>query len=351
MNENAIEVVEPDIVTSELEKTEKQAGVDPEEGIVLRGNFSSFYDEIVEWRTKAREIKSTGKPDAEDVKLARVARLGLKKVRCEVERIRVRLKEKSLCQGKAIDGIARVLRDLCEPVEEKLASVEQYAERQEAARISTLTEERVKALIAAGAEPMTIQAYNLGIMDEPTFNAVLAGEKQKKADREDAVRKAEAERVAREQADRIAREKAEKDAAEARAMADKERKAREAVEAKARAEREAAEASARAEREAAEAKLAKEHEERERLERVAASNARKEEERLAAERNAEELKRRAADKAARAPDRQKMMVFAQDIRNLNLPVASTQAGKKVLGVIAEKRDAFANWIEKVAETL
>jgi hypothetical protein len=243
-----------------------------------------------------------------------------------VETTRKTLKADSLARGKAIDGFANVLKYLCEPIEERLLAVEQYAERQEAARIAALTEERIKVLISAGAEPMTIQAYNLGIMDEPTFNAVLAGEKQKKADREEAARKAEAERIAREQADRIAREKAEKEAAEARAMAEKERKAREA----------------------AETKLA---EERERLERVAASNARKEEERLAAERNAEELKRRAADKAARAPDRQKMMVFAQDIRNLNLPVASTQAGKKVLGVIAEKRDAFANWIEKVAETL
>lgn len=347
--EPIVEVLAPEVVGQQLAEVEKSSGISDDSAVALRDQFSSYYEQIVDWREKA--VMVTDPADAVHQNLARDIRLGLKRIRCDVETTRKTLKADSLARGKAIDGFANVLKYLCEPIENRLLAVEQYAERQEAARIAALTEERVKALIAAGAEPMTIQAYNLGVMDEPTFNAVLAGEKQKKTDREEAVRKAEAERVAREQSDRIAREKAEKEAAEARAMADKERKAREAVEAKARAEREAAEASARAEREAAEAKLTKEREERERLERVAASNARKEEERLAAERNAEELKRRAADKAARAPDRQKMMVFAQDIRNLNLPVASTQAGKKVLGVIAEKRDAFANWVEKVAETL
>jgi membrane protein involved in colicin uptake len=344
-----VETLVPEVVGQQLAEVEKSSGISDDSAVALRDQFSSYYEQIVDWREKA--VMVTDPADAVHQNLARDIRLGLKRIRCDVETTRKTLKADSLARGKAIDGFANVLKYLCEPIEERLLAVEQYAERQKEMRITALQTVRVQALTFAGADPLSIAAYNLGIMDEPTFNAVLAGEKQKKADREEAVRKAEAERVAREQADRIAREKAEKEAAKARAEAEKERKARAVSEAKAKADREAAEASARAEREAADAKLAKECEAREQAEREAAEAKRKEEERVAAEKAAEDAKRVASEKAARAPDREKAMAFAQDVRNLTIPKAATAAGKRVVNVIADKRDAFANWIEQVAKTL
>jgi hypothetical protein len=52
--------------------------------------------------------------------------------------VRKSLKEESLKRGKAIDGYANVLKYLCEPIEDKLFEIEQYAERKEAARVAAL---------------------------------------------------------------------------------------------------------------------------------------------------------------------------------------------------------------------
>ena len=153
-----IEVLKPEIVKSELTKVEKSAGVSDDTALVLRDQFRGFYIEIAEWRQKARMV--TKPEDATHQKIARDVRLGLRKVRCEIENARKALKADSLARGKAIDGFANVLKYLCEPIEEKLLAVEQYAERQEAARISAIVAERSRAIANEEADPT---AYNIRI--------------------------------------------------------------------------------------------------------------------------------------------------------------------------------------------
>ena len=354
-NETVIEALEPEVVTKELVKVQVQSGIQHDAAVALQKEFANYYAEIVELRAKALAVTN---PEAEtDQKIAREVRLGLKRVRCDVESARKTLKADSLARGKAIDGFANVLKYLCEPIEEKLAAVEQYAELKEAARIARLAQERTQALTTAGADPLAIAAYNLGIMDEATFDAVLAGEKKKLADKIEAERKAQAERVAREQADRIAREKAEAEAKQARAQAEAERKAREAAEAKAKAQREAAEEVARREKAKADAALAKEREARQKAERDAAEAKQKEAERVAAEKAAAEAKAKAEAEAqaaaARAPDREKIMAFADSVRGMAdvFPTVATEAGKGVRVVIVAQIEKFALWIEKQAEAL
>jgi hypothetical protein len=374
-----IEPINTDDVGTRLAIVERDASLPEDSAVALRGQFAGFFTDIVEWREKAALV--TKPEDKTHQKIAREVRLGLRGVRCGVENTRKALKAESLARGKAIDGFANVLKYLCEPIEEKLLAVEQFAERQEAARIAALVELRTQALAMAGGDPA---AYNLAVMDERTFDIILDTAKKAKEAREEAARQAEAERVAREQADRIAREKAEKEAAEARAEAEKERKAREAAEAKAerervaaaekaRKEREAVEAKARAEREAAaekaaegqrlldrmtaqaDAKLRAEREAREKAEREIAEAKRKEQARIDAEKAAEAKRKaeeaEAARKAAAAPDREKIIAFAAHVRNLNAPEMSTEAARSVRGVIAGKCIQFADWIEKQAEAL
>lgn len=367
-----IEPIEEDTITAELVKVETAAGVNEDQAMTLRGEFADCYNEIIEWRGKAEMVTQFDDPTHQ--KIAREVRLGLRRVRCDVENTRKRLKADSLARGKALDGISNVLKYLCEPVEEKLLAVEQYAERQEAARIAAIVEERTAALVAVEADPT---AYNLGAMDDDTFRLVLEAAKKRLDDRIEAERKAEADRIASEQADRIAREKAEKEAAAARAQAERERKAheafvakaekerkaaaekarkeREAVEAKARAEREKAEAAARKAKAEADAKLRAEREAREKAERDAAASRKAEADRIAAEKAAEaarvKAEREAEEKTARAPDKEKIMAFAATVRNLTIPHCVTDTGKEACKLIDAKCGAFADWIEKQAEAL
>jgi DNA repair exonuclease SbcCD ATPase subunit len=345
-----VEVLEPEIVGKQLAKVETESGLGTDEALALRGQFAEYYNTITEWRGKAATVKDPENPAHQ--KIAREVRLGLKNVRCDVERVRKAMKADALARGKAIDGFANVLKYLCEPVEEQLAAVEQHAERKEQARVAALAAERLAMLAAEGADGA---AYNLGVMDDATWALVLAGAKQARADREAAARQAEADRVAREQADRIAREKAEADAAAARAEAEKERKARAAAEAEAKAEREAADAKARAEKANAEAKLKAEREAREKLEREAAEAKRKEaeriatEKRIAAEKAAAEAE--AKRKAAAAPDREKLATLAAAVRALPIPELTSEAGATLAVTISNQRERFAAWIETQAAAL
>jgi len=334
-----VEVLDPEAVAAELTKTEQQAGLAEDAAIALRGQFADYYQQIVEWRGKALAVSNPESPT--DQKIAREVRLGLKNVRCEVERVRKALKADSLARGKAIDGFANVLKYLCEPVEEKLMAVEQYAERQEAARIAQIVEERTRELSALGADPA---AYNLGAMDDDTFRLILDAARKSKAEREEAARKAEAERVAREQADRIAREKAEKEAAEARKLAEAERKAREEFEAVARKEKAANDAKLKAEREV-----------REKAEREAAEAKRREQARIDAEKAAAAEKanaeRAAAEKAARAPDKAKLIAYADALCSVEFPVASTVDGEAAFYEVAKTLTKFSDWIRDQAGKL
>ena len=231
---NLIEALKPESVGREIDAVVKGSGLAEDSAITLRGQFADYYSMIVEWRDKAAMV--TKPDDSTHQKIAREVRLGLRRVRCEVENTRKQLKADSLARGKAIDGFANVLKYLCEPVEAKLLEVEQFAERQEAARIAAIVADRQTILVSLGVDPTP---YNLTAMDDETFKLVVDSEKKKREERLAAERKAEQERIQREQADRIAREQAEAEAGKARAAAEAERQARKVAEESLRQEREA----------------------------------------------------------------------------------------------------------------
>lgn len=263
-----------------LIKVEEASGLAKDSAVALREKFAGFYTDIEGWREKALMV--TKPADETHQRLARDVRLGLRRVRIDIENTRKALKADSLARGKAIDGYANVLKYLCEPVEQRLLAVEQYAERVEAARIAQLVADRSEALTALGADP---SAYNLGIMSLATFSLVCAVAEKAKADREEAARQAEADRIAREQADRIAREKAEKEAAVLRAEAAALRAESVKREKALAAER----TQARHKQEAVTAKLIAEREKRERAEREAEDARRRERELIEAGKVAAEM--------------------------------------------------------------
>jgi hypothetical protein len=192
------------------------------------------------WGEKAKTIVVTGPEQVTDMLLARTGRLFLRDKRIAIEHTRKAMKEQALREGKAIDGVAKFLTGLIEPIETYLDEQEHYVEIQakkkaEADRIEAerlAAEEAAKQAEAALAEQVRIKAENDKLRAEAEKNrAKLVAEQE-------------------------ARAKVERDAAaaKAKAEAEKNRAAREAAQAKAKAEAEASLAKAKAEKVLADAK-------------------------------------------------------------------------------------------------
>lgn len=353
-------------------------GLEPDSATALRAAFESMFAQADEWVSRARGIVVTSEDDKRGMKFARESRLALREIRVNAEKTRKRLKEDSLRRGKAIDGVANVIKALIEPIEAHLLHQEQYGERAEAARRDALRGARADALRAYGADPSVYS--DLGGMAEEVWEATLdsarlaheakleaerqaeavrveaarIAHERREAERQEAILK-EAERVERErlQAEENARLKREAEEREVAAKAERDR-----VEAERAAER----AKARAEAEAREAEARKAREEKERIEAELAAEreaARKREEaesaRLAAEKAAAEQadrEREAARQAAElAPDREKLAAFAAQIRALVVPTLTTERGQAAGAKVADQLGRLAAWIEQTGAAL
>jgi hypothetical protein len=227
---------------NELVRFVDNSGLDTTKAKYLLEQFQDYFEIASDWERKARAITVTDESQIAEMKMAREGRLFLRAKRIDVENARKKLKEQSLRESKAIDGIANILKAVIVPIEQYLDDQEHYAENKRKAE----------------EEARRIEAEKL---------------LREKEERERIEREAEQQRI-REENERLRKE------AEAREA--EIRKEREAAEAKAKREREAAEAKARAEREAHEKVLAEERRkasaEAERARVEAAANAKRERE-------------------------------------------------------------------------
>ena len=314
--------------STQLAKVVQENGLVPETAETLITTFSPFFDEVNASLMEASRIVVNDATEVSAMKAARAARLKLRDVRIRVEAARKSLKEDSLRKGKAIDGIANVLKFMIEPEENRLEEAEKFAERAEASRRATLRQSRATLIAPFG---MDTSAMMLEDMTEEAFQNLLGSA-----------------RIAHEK--RIADEKA---AAEARAEAERKRAEEEA---RVRAENERLRLEAEASRKAAEEELAKAEAERRAAEAKAAAELKAERDRVAAleaqaarEKAAAEAKAAAEEQARRdaaaAPDRAKLAAFAVAIRAVEMPECVTASGQKTAADIAAKREAFAVWIE------
>ena len=352
---NTLETTEFEIVPADL-------GLEPAAKHSLEIAFTGFF-------SRAREIAKKA-ANVTEAKAARTLRLELKSERVAAEKIRKSLKEDSLRMGKAIDGANNIYLALVVPIEKQMEEIEKAEERAEAARIEAIREERAETLDSMGH---VSHGVNLGAMSEPEWTAYLQQSKDVYE-----MRQIRAKREAEEAAAELARQKAvreaqrlesirlREEAAAAAAALEAERKERAAAEAKARVEKARKDAAAKAEREKLEAEAADERRKaleiasietakRQKAEAEAHALREAEANRLAEAEATEAAKVKAeilaAKKAAAAPDRQKLMHFADVVRHLDVPLATSEEGQRVAAEIGAKCEGFAKWIEAQASSL
>lgn len=350
----------------------------PEKRADIPAIWQGFRSQAEKLKLTAETLVVTDVSQKAEMKLARATRLELRQLRIAVEAKRKELGDEALRQKQRIDGDARILKELIEPLEERLLEQEQFAERKEAERIASLIADRKNQLSAYINDT---SGFNLGEMTEEAFialhDSLKASHKAKLAE----AARVEAERIAKEKAEaeereriRLENERLKKEAAERELAAKKEREAAAAALAeqkriadeKAAAERKrveaeqaAAEAKAKKEREAAEEAARKERAQLEAIaaeERAKAEAARIEAEKAAAALRAQKeaearikAKQEAEAKAAAAaPDKAKLAALADNVRALAMPKIQNE---EIAGTIIEKIEAFAKWIEAQAAKL
>ena len=249
-----------EVMENQLAIMIKEAGLEPTKARYIKERFDDYFDLADEWTIKARAIKVTSADQTGDMAMAREGRLFLMRKRTAIEEARKELKEQCLREGKAIDGIANVLKALIVPIEEHLDKQEHFVEllaeqKREAIRLEVekrIEEERI-AKEKADAEALA--------------KAQIENEKLR-AEAIELEKKISKERAESEKKRAIAEFELKKEREKVAAKALKEKKEKEKLEAELKAQEEEAMEKALAEKKKAQAKLDAERKEKERLEEV-----------------------------------------------------------------------------------
>jgi len=282
---------------------------------------------------------------------AKQIRLKLVKVRTGIAEIHKTQKAFFLAAGRFVDAWKNKETAPVEQMESNLEQIENHFINIEKQRIADLEATRTEQL----RQYTEIIPMSLGLMQEDVFQAYLAAQKKIYDDRIAAEKQAELDRIAREKAEaeereriRIENERLKKEAEEREKAIEAERieaeKKLAAERAEAAAKQKAIEDAARIEREKAEAeraKLAAELKAKEDAEaRAKAESARIEQERIAS-----------ANKAAKAPDKDKLKAFVNSITLPEPPELKSAEMKAVAAVVTEKFKAFKVWAEQQIENV
>lgn len=250
-------------MSKDLKVIVEESGLEQSKAQVLLEKFQDYFKLADEWEKKAKAVVVTDASQIAEMKMAREGRLFLKGKRVDIENTRKKLKEQSLREGKAIDGIANILKAVIVPVEEHLEKQEKFAEIQEEKRKDALRLERLEVL----EKYDYVEEHDLRELQDDLFQALVDKLEKEKQERIQAEKQEAEERARiREENERLRKEAEEKEKAlaeerkrveeerlkaEAEARAEQEKLRKEAEE-MLKAEREKAEAQAKKDREAAE---------------------------------------------------------------------------------------------------
>lgn len=331
--------------SNELTVVIQQSGVEQSTALTLQNSFMPFFQQAKEWDEKAKSLVVTDVSQVREMKMAREARLALRDIRINADKIRKSLKEDSLRYGKAVQGVYNVIDYLIAPIEKHMEDQEKFAERLDAQRKADLKKQRDTELLPYLA--FVPYQIDLGELTEEAWATVLNGAKLQYQAKIQADIQAEADRIEKERAEseRLAlEEKNRKAEVERQRLAEIERKKQADELAKSEAARKTAEQAAAKmleQERAASAKLAAELKAKKDAEEAEHSRlAKVESERIAAEK-----------KAAKAPEKDQLRAWLNSIKFQPMPVTKSGESQVVALNITEKFSAFKKWAITQIETL
>lgn len=301
---------------NELVVVVEESGLEITQSEHILNNFTEFFKRAKQWEVEARSLTVSDVSEVEKMTKAREVRLSLRDIRLEAEKTRKSLKEKALREGKAIDGVANVIKALIEPLEEHLEAQEKFAENIKKQEEDRKQRERIDLVSSLGGDPYM---YNVKDMSDEIFAKLADNLKKQKEDREEEARLAEEKRLKEIEDKKIEDERIRKENEDLKKQKEEDDKKRKIEE----EERKKKEEKEKKEKKELEDKLkAKEDEEK----RLAMEEKKK--------KNAEEELER---QKKLAPEKDKLFAWSEQIKSIEVPDGLSKAG---LQIVKEAEEAL-----------
>lgn len=321
---------------SELEVILKEQNVAKANAEALIEAFGAPFTEAGEILKSYKEIVVTDKKQLREMSAAREKRLILKKIRVGVENKRKELKEDALRTGKAIDGVAKYIKETILPAEEYLELQENFAKLQAEKEAQELLQTRMNKIDKYSESAY----YNLAELSDEQFETLLAEVKKKHEDDIKAEKEAEAKRLADIEAEKQRQIEIEKENARLKKEAEL-----------AEIEREKERAAERKVQEAKDAEIEAERKKRQEIEKAEAD-------RKAKEYEEQRLAKEAEDKKLReellAPDKDKLIQFSRAldmIRTEKLPAVKSNQAQELVNYTRDELKRLAEYLTNKAGEL
>lgn len=183
---------DPNTENNELVLIAQDAQLEKSQVENLLQSFSKNFQEAKKIASEVKSIVVTDETQVELMNKAREARLSLKNIRVEVEKTRIGLKEQSLREGKAIDGMANIIKALVIPVEEHLQKQEDFVKLRESEAAAKKYADRIEKLSQLVDD---ISLYNVKDMTDGAFENLVKSSTEAREAKKQAELKAEADRV------------------------------------------------------------------------------------------------------------------------------------------------------------
>jgi hypothetical protein len=196
-------------MSNELQLIVQESGLPQTKAEYILQQFQHYFTMAAEWEIKAKSIIVTDESQKTEMEMARVGRLFLKEQRLKVEKARVEMKKDIIMEGKAIEGIANVLKALIVPIEEHLDKQEHFVEnkkKEEEARIRIEVEKKMEEERIAKEKAEAEERERIRLENEKLKAEAIERERQAQEER----MKLEAEKKAVEEKARKQKEAAEK---------------------------------------------------------------------------------------------------------------------------------------------
>lgn len=187
----------------------KEGNIEKSESQKLYVEFAPLFQMAKEFEEEAKSIKVDSIDQKDEMLKAREMRLKLVRFRGECDTRRKELKDESLRKGKAIDGMANIIKYLFSGTEAYLKTQEEYAKNIEKQRLQKLKEERENELSDYGVDNPSV--YNLHCLSEVSYKELLNTFKERLKLKIERERKEEEDRVAAAKKETERLKKLEKD--------------------------------------------------------------------------------------------------------------------------------------------
>lgn len=173
----------------------KESGIEKTQSETILTKFQTFFEQASEWEIKAKGLVVKDETEIEKMEQSREARLALKKIRVDAEKVRKELKEDGLRVGRAIDGVYNVIEALIVPIEKHLENQEKFIENIAKEKAQKIKTERTEKMLQYVDD---VSVYNFDNMSDEIFENLLKSTKVAWDTKQAELKKIEDERIENE---------------------------------------------------------------------------------------------------------------------------------------------------------